>query len=433
VSVSTRSIGEALAAIAGADGVAEGPGVTLDGVRPRWLVRPASMDALAAAVAVAHDAALAVCPVGSGSSLELGTPIEHVDVAIDLRRLDAVLDYNPDDLTVSVQAGVTLDALNRLLLARRQFLPVDPPGGRTRTLGGIAATHAHGPWRVRYRSLRDLVLGLRFVQADGVVTWGGARVVKSVTGYDIPKLMVGALGTLGVLTELTLRLQPLPDLERTWIVSVPGSDAATEFVARLLDSTVQPSRVELLDAAAARAAVPDMTTAALAVSLASVEEAVRAQGATIASMAEACRGKTAEVGTGFWDGYDRATAPASRPLWLKLTTLPSQLAAVLRAAEAEGRAAGADLSVTGCAALGLLRVGVSTLAVEAAGRLIEALRARLIDHGGSVVIERGPRALRARVDPWGPIDPGALALMRALKETFDPTGTLNRGRFVGKI
>jgi glycolate oxidase FAD binding subunit len=430
--VSTPSLAQALAVIAGPDGVVAEPALTLDGVRPRWLVRPASVDALAAAVALAHDASLAVCPMGSGSTLELGAPVEHVDIALDLRRLDTILDYNPDDLTVSVQAGVTLAALNRRLGARRQFLPVDPPGGGMRTLGGIAATHAHGPWRVKYRSVRDLLLGLRFVQADGVITWGGARVVKSVTGYDIPKLMVGALGTLGVLAELTLRLQPLPDVERTWIATFPGADGAAEFVARLLDSTVQPSRVELIGATARRASARD-DTAAVAVSIGSVEDAVRAQGATIAALAQASRGQAVEATATFWDEHERATSPVSRPLWLKITTLPSRLAAVVGAVEAAGLAAGGDVVVTGCAALGLLRVGVADVVLEAAARLVEQLRAAVGEHAGSVVIERGPRALRARVDPWGAAEPGALALMRALKDTFDPAGTLNRGRFVGNI
>jgi glycolate oxidase FAD binding subunit len=432
VSLSTRSLEDALAAVVGPDGVVTEPAYSLDGLRPRWLVRPASVDALAGALAIAHEASLVVSPMGSASSLELGTPLERVDVALDLGRLDTILDYNPDDLTVTVQAGVPLRALNARLRERRQFLPVDPPGGGTRTLGGIAATHAHGPWRLRYRSLRDLLLGVRFVQADGVLTWGGARVVKSVTGYDIPKLMVGSLGTLGILAELTLRLQPLPDVERTWIATLPGADTAAQFVTRLLDSTVQPSRVEWLDTVTRHASAPD-GVAALAVSIASVEEAVRTQGAEIAGIATACRGRTIEAANGFWEAYERATLPASRPLWLKLTTLPSRLGAVVRAVEARGLAAGGDIVISGCAALGLLRVGASNVPLDAAARLVDELRAAVADHGGNVVIERAPRALRARIDPWGPVDPGALAIMRALKEAFDPAATLNPGRFVGGL
>src|SRR5207245_9923324 len=108
--------------------------------------------------------------------------------------------------------------LASLLAARRQFLALDPAGAAARTLGGMTATNASGPLRARYGTMRDLLLGVRFVQADGVVTWGGSKVVKSVSGYDVPKLMVGALGTLGVLGELTLRLHPRPDVEGSWLV-----------------------------------------------------------------------------------------------------------------------------------------------------------------------------------------------------------------------
>src|SRR5207249_679197 len=169
--------------------------------------------------------------------------------------------------------------------ARRQFLPLDPPGAEARTLGGMAATNASGPLRLRYGTLRDLLLGVRFVQADGVSTWGGARVVKSVSGYDVPKLMVGSLGTLGVLTELTLRLQPMPDVTRTWLATAPSIDRTAEIAARLLDSAVQPSRVEWLNAESLRAAGLDPTPAAVAVSIGSVEAAVEAQGAVLGRFA----------------------------------------------------------------------------------------------------------------------------------------------------
>src|SRR5262249_56071589 len=134
-----------------------------------------------------------------GSRVGRGRPATGGGRVGDLRGLDRVIEYNPADLTVTVQAGVSASALTARLAPHRQWLALDPPGGATRTLGGIVATNASGPLRVRYGTSRDLLLGVRFVQADGVVTWGGSKVVKSVSGYDVPKLMVGALGTLGVL------------------------------------------------------------------------------------------------------------------------------------------------------------------------------------------------------------------------------------------
>src|SRR5207247_853145 len=204
-----------------------------------------------------------------------------------------------------------------------------------------------------------LRLGVRFVQADGVMTWGGAKVVKSVSGYDVPKLMVGALGTLGVLGELTLRLHPEPEFEATWLAVFTDLAAAQAFVARLVDSTVQPSRVEILNRAGLAACGAGDGPAAVAVSIGTAEEAVRAQGEAVARFA---------------------------------------------------RGAGASLRT-----------------------LVERLRAFVAPGGGGVIIQRAPAAVRAAVDPWGPVEPGALALMRRLKDEFDAKRVLNPGRFVGGL
>jgi glycolate oxidase FAD binding subunit len=426
VTVSARSLDDALSAVAGPGAVTADPDVTLDGIRPRWRIAPAGVDEVAAVMALARDAELSVCPVGSASTFELGAPIERVDVALDLRRLDTILEDHPEDLTISIQGGVTLDAVRQRLAARRQLLPIDPPGGALRTIGGIAATHAQGPLRLKYRTVRDLLLGVRFVQADGVVTWGGARVVKSVTGYDIPKLMVGSLGSLGVLTELTLRLHPMPDVTRTWIATAPSIEAAGDFVARVSESTIQPSRVEWLNPPVQEATGLDVAAAAVAVSIGSVEEAVRAQGTMLVSVGEAAGVRVAAAPDAFWQTYGTAVAPVAQRVALKVTTLPSEVARVVRAVETRDPGA----SVSGCAPLGVLRVGARDAAAHA---LVEMLRGVVGPHGGSVVVERGPRELRARVDPWGPVDAEVLGVMRGLKTRFDPTGVLNRGRFVGGL
>ena len=211
MSVTTRGLAEALGAIVGASAMAGAPvaGIaTADGRAPRWVVRPSTLQDAARVVALARDENLAVVPHGGGHAQALGFLPERVDLVLDLGGLDAIVEHNPEDMTATVQAGVTAGALATRLAAHRQSLPLDPPGWSGRTIGGIAATGASGPLRMRYGTMRDLLLGVRFIQADGVLTWGGSRVVKSVTGYDVPKLLVGSLGTLAVLGELTLRLHP---------------------------------------------------------------------------------------------------------------------------------------------------------------------------------------------------------------------------------
>ncbi|HEV8643642.1 MAG TPA: FAD-binding oxidoreductase [Methylomirabilota bacterium] len=441
MSVSTRSLEGTLAEIVGRERVSAEPrllaAAAIDGHAPRWVVSPAALEQVAAVLALAHDEKLAVVARGSGSALDLGRPPVRLDAVLDMRGLTRIIEDHPDDLTVSVEAGITAGALAARLAARRQWLPVDPPAWQSRTIGGLVATNAHGPLRARYGTLRDLLLGVRFVAAGGVSTWGGSRVVKSVTGYDVPKLMVGSLGTLGVLTELTLRLHPMPESELTWLAAFPSTGAAQAFVARVLDSPLQPSRVELLNEAALRACAATPARAAVAVAIGSVEAAVRDQGALVEDFARRAGGGAAGAPAAFWERYDRAFTRSDGQMVLQVASLTSRLADTVDLIERghDGLGSDAALMITGCAALGTLRVTLTLTGadLEAAAGFVERLRAFVGDFEGSVVIQSGPAVLRAGVDPWGAIDPAALTLMRALKDEFDPQRLLNPGRFVGGL
>ncbi len=434
MSVTTRGLAEALAGIVGSSAVADAPvaGIAAaDGHAPQWVVRPRTLDEAARVVALAHDEGLALVPRGGGHAQALGFLPERVDLVLDLGGLDAIVEHNPEDMTATVQAGVTAGALAARLAAHRQTLPLDPPGWSGRTIGGIAATGASGPLRMRYGTMRDLLLGVRFIQADGVLTWGGSRVVKSVTGYDVPKLLVGSLGTLAVLGELTLRLHPLPEAEATCLVPVASVDAGQDLAARLVDSTLQPNRLELLDGAALAACGLPPASAAVVVSFGSVASAVRAQQAVVTAEAGRLSTRVETMGPGFWRTYDRMLA-ATGTTRLAVSTLASRLAAT--AAEARAALGSAEsVVVTAGAALGILRIALGAGEPAALATAVERLRAFVASDGGSVVVERGPAALRARVDPWGSVPPPALALMRALKQEFDPRRTLNPGRFVAGI
>jgi glycolate oxidase FAD binding subunit len=435
VSVTTRALADALAAIVGPGGASESAAacaaVAVDGREPRWVTRPRTLDELAGVVALAHEERLAVVPRGSGAAQALGGPPRRVDVVVDLAGLDAILEHNPEDMTATVQAGVTAGALAARLAAHRQMLPLDPPGWTARTLGGIAATAASGPLRLRYGTMRDLLLGVRFVQADGVLTWGGARVVKSVTGYDIPKLLVGSLGTLAVLGELTLRLHPLPEAEATCFIALDSVEAAQELTAAVVDSSLQPNRLELLDSAALAASGLPSATAAVVASFASVAPAVRAQQAALVAQASRAQARVETMGPRFWSTYDRMLGRTGETV-LRVSVTAPRVAAIL--AEARVALSGAPAVVaTACAPLGLLRLACGGGEPAMLAGAIERLRALVAAEDGSLVVERAPAALRARVDPWGPVPAPALALMRGLKQEFDPDRTLNPGRFVDGI
>ena len=438
--MSTRAIADALAKIVGGDRVASDPrrlaAAAVDGVIPRWSIRVSAIEQVSAVLALAWEESLAVVPRGSGSALESGHPPDRVDVVLDLSGMDRVLEDNPDDLTATVEAGLTAGALAARLAPRRQWLPVDPPGVAARTLGGLVATGAHGPLRARYGTLRDFLLGVRFVQADGVVTWGGSRVVKSVTGYDVPKLMVGSLGTLGVLCELTLRLHPRPEAEATRLSTFASVDAAAAFVARVLDSSLEPNRVEFVNGAAlGRLGLSPHAPAAIAISVGSVEDAVRDQLAAVEELAGVGGGKTEPAAADFWEAYAAMLADAGRTLALHVSVPPSSLAKTVNAVER----AVADLLpearavIAGCAALGTVDVLLPESALPVAARLVERARGVVADLGGHTLVTRAPLAVRRTVDPWGPIEPGPMALMRALRDEFDPRRVLNPGRFVGGL
>jgi glycolate oxidase FAD binding subunit len=286
---------------------------------------------------------------------------------------------------------------------------------------------------------------VRFVQADGVVTWGGARVVKSVTGYDVPKLMVGSLGTLGVLAEATLRLHPIPPAWGARLWTFETAVGAAAHVAAIVDSTLQPERVVLLGAGAldaVRDAVPDPPAqvppdgAAVAVSVASTTEAVRAQMTLLERLATEAGGRGTDLTGGFWS---RIGGILAGPVALKLAGEPARVGHWLRQLEHVARDGDVRLITIGEAGSGVIRAALRASGGDGlpsgtwlAGA-VAGLRAALAPESGSLVVERAPRAVKETLDVWGPVAPEVLDVMRRLKHEFDPAGILNPGRFAGGL
>lgn len=439
MAVSTTALTDALAGIVGSEHLSTDP-VSLerhavDGVRPCWIALPTSIEELTRLLCLASEEHLAVVPYGTGARIGVGNLPARADLVIGMRRLSGLVEYQPDDLTVTVEAGITLQALAARLAPRRQFLPLDPLVGAPRSVGGAVAVNDSGPLRVRYGTARDLVLGVRFVQADGTLTWGGAKVVKSVTGYDIPKLLVGSMGTLGILAELTLRLQPMPEAEGHWLFSFPSGERAGAFLASVLDSSLQPTRLELLNREVLSGLGFPRAPAALAVTVGSAIEAVRSQRETLFAFAARNGGEGVAMPEGdLWQRIGQVL-DASNGVLLKVVTLPALTAERLSAIEELAGARRVAACVVAEAGNGVLR---SRLKGNLSGQewereIIIPLRERVAAEGGSVVVEAAPRALKERLDVWGPIDPSVLAIMRRLKAEFDPRGILNPGRFIDRI
>ena len=420
MAVSAVAAHEALADIAGREhclrDASELTRHAIDGVIPSLVVRPASADEVSRVVTLCAVERLAMAPRGAGTSMGLGNPPRRLDVVLDLGRMCALREYVPEDMVATVEAGATLD----------------PPGGGARSVGGVLATHASGPLRFRYGTGRDLLLGARFVQADGTLTWGGAKVVKSVTGYDVPKLLVGSLGTLGVLVEATLRLHPLPPATRSWRFGFPSREAAGAFLAALVDSPLQPDRAALLDGAALRRTGLPVDAIGLLLSIGSAAEAVAHQGEALVRLAAGHGGRSDEVPDAAWASLGAALDGA---LLLRAIGEPRRLLDWVGEAHAGAARAGVEPMVLAQPGHGVLQISVRG-ALDA-GRVVDELvlplRRALEAEGGSLTIEHGPIEIKARCDVWGSIQPEILDIMTRIKSEFDPAGLLNPGRFVGGL
>jgi glycolate oxidase FAD binding subunit len=437
MAVSALAVGEALAQIVGHEHVTGDPAALLrhavDDVTPRWVVWPGSVKDVSELMRLARAEGLAVAPRGSGSSLGLGNPPRRLDLVLDLSRLSAVVDYVPEDLVATVEAGFPLGALNGRLAERDQMLALDPIGGASRTIGGILAGNASGPLRYRYGTGRDMLLGVRFVQADGTITWGGSRVVKSVTGYDVPKLLVGSLGTLGVIVEATLRLHPMPPASGAWLFVFDSSEETAGFVAALRGSSLEPDRVTLLNGEASRLCGHGDRGLTLLVSVGSVKEAVESQGAALGRLGTSHGATPRAVSASLWEALGEAL---SASIVLKLSCEPTRIVSWL--GELERSASRLDLraSVVAQPGSGTLQCAIrgplpGARAIDS--QLLAPLRNGLAVEGGSLVVEHAPGSLKSDLDVWGPIGPEVFAIMSNLKREFDPGGVLNPGRFVGGL
>ena len=439
----------------GADAITTDPEAlsqaAVEGVTPSLILRPGCEEDVSATLAWADHAGLAVIPRGSGTTLGYGMPPARGQVVLGLDRLDQILEYEPADLTVTAQAGVTLGRLQQALGERRQWLPIDPARGAGRTLGGLVATAASGPHRQGYGTLRDLLIGLRIVQADGMVYQGGAKVVKNVAGYDIPKLMVGSLGTLGVFTELTFKLQPLPRATATLAVTCDTLETAAGLAGQAVTSTLTPMALTVLDSGAAghlSGAAPDAASldggeAVLLARFGGIPQAVGRQIRELGQMAERRSGvrltRIIEDDQGVWPTV--ADLPLDltekRAVRLKNAVVPTRLGEALRAGRSVGQAHNLAVGQVAHAGAGVIYTtlrgyGEEDERNERKARAVQALRAAIIAFGGTSVVEHAPLAVKTQVDVWGPTRPD-FRLMQAVKAQFDPKGTLNPGRFVGGI
>lgn len=381
----------------------------VDGVPARWVAWPGSTEEVSAVLRAAAGLGLRIVARGTGTRLAWGLPPTDLDLIVDVSRMDRVVAHVAGDLVVTVQAGLRMAALQDALARHRQRLALDGGDTLAGTIGGTIATASSGPLRYRYGSVRDLLIGITVVLADGTIARAGGTVVKNVAGYDLGKLYAGSLGTLGVITEAVWRLHPLPEACR-WITTTTADPAhAAAAIAAVRTSQLDPVALEV-DRRAPGGAVT------VGVAVEGVPGGIDARAGAVADLLGAAAGTPATV---VEDAPDWWGQPLPSP-HATVTCEPTGLADLL--ATAPG-------SLRGSAGAGVLTAGPSDDA--RLGAELAQLRETARRHGGSAVLRCAAPSRKAGLDVWGPVP--ALALMRRLKDQFDPEHRLAPGRFIGGI
>jgi len=475
--VELKQILEELSGITGPDRLKTDPSVTtqyaVDGVVPKAVAFPKDTRMVAALVQCACRGNLAMVPWGSGTKMAMGNPPKRLDLVVCMARMNHMLDVDTANLTITVEAGVKFRDVQARLATEEDrcylpledlkteagdfvcsdrshsgcFLPIDPPFSERATLGGIVAANTTGPRRLLYGLPRDLVLGVRFVTPKGDIIGAGGKTVKNVSGYDVSKLMIGSLGSLGILCEMTLRLLPLPEKMETLLFSFDSFSDAGAFAGAILGTKLLPAAVEVANHAAIenldfRGSL-DFTPGSyvVMVALEAFDEAVARMRKELLAMAPHFKAKghtlvQEEKHRLFWltVGELQGTALQRFPrlVALQLNYPLSAWKTVFEFADKTLSQARTDHTMLCHAGNGLTLVNLlpnpkgadDTALVEAARTLLAECR----NAGGNLVVQRAPADLKKALPIWG--EPGSdLPLMKRIRVELDPSGVMNPGRF----
>ena len=392
------TITASLAAITGPEHVRTSGGATA--------VAPGTSEEVAAILRFAQENHFAVVPWGGGTKRGWGYAVAPA-VILETHRLNAVREHTWQDMTCTVEAGCTWAALQLALAQHGQYVALDPLWPEKATVGGIVATNDSGALRLRYGSLRDLIIGMTIVLADGTIAHTGGKVVKNVAGYDLHKLMTGAFGTLGVITSVNFRLHSIPKCTQSYTFSAPVAEPLGSWMLKLLHEQLSTLSIQLRSTAEGFH---------LDIQLASLPEVLQTQADLLESLGRV-EGLAIEVATpAVWDARQQLF---TQDLVCKATMLPSEIASFAERVRSLGGESATQAT------------GIMTACFPAAAaNQLPQLRRDLEAASGSLVVLKQPA--ESNLDCWGTL-PDSLPLMREIKGRFDPEGVLNPGRFLGGI
>jgi glycolate oxidase FAD binding subunit len=447
----------------------------IDGIVPAAVAKPASAEEVAEIVRFAALEKLALILCGNRTKLAIGMPPSRYDIALDMTALHQIAHYDPADLTVSVDAGTPLAKLNAVLFEHKQFLPLLVPWYSRSTVGGTLASGVHSPLQQFYGTARDFLIGAEFVTGSGALTKSGGRVVKNVTGYDLHKLLIGSLGTLGVITRLNFRTFPSPLASRGFVASFGNAEGAIALRRAIVESSLTPLTFDIVSAELAQLfatrtpATPEAAVFAgenrsagqtslpnignwfrplewqLCAAFAGTPEVLDRYARDLTRLAEQSRATSTAI-------LDDTTRPSlcgrlreSLSLLLdsspataifKISVLPSQHAALFANLRQIADRAGIPHALVaragGTIYFALLPSSANNETTAQLARCTTQIFDSISSAGGNATLLFAPRALKQRINVWGLPRPD-LALMRRLKTAFDPQNIFASGRFAGGI
>lgn len=396
----------------------------VDGKQPALVCAPQSAEQIAAVLRICSEAEASVIPWGGGTAMALGNPPRQADVVVKTTSLTRVIEHDHANLTATVQSGSALNALQNALAPQKQFAPFDPPFAERSTIGGVVAANLNGPRRASYGSVRDLIIGMKVVLASGEQIKAGGKVVKNVAGYDMCKLFTGSLGTLGIITEVTLRVAPIAESNATVVVTGSLAQAA-QLAQELAASKLLPTAVFLSN---------DFTeqTWQLSAGFEGFETTVARQLSDVASMAQRS-GMNAE----------QFRAEKHQSVWQEISDFPLQPNRLIYRVTVPRASVMEIVNVvkSWCndgqypvivADIVMGTVWIAQKPSDEYARQFAKLIALAQQQHGHAVMFAAPSELKSAIDVWGPAPP-TLSLMREIKQQFDPKGTINPGRFVGRL
>ncbi len=451
---------------------------SVDDLTPRAVVFPANTKEVSEVMRCAHKNDISMVVWGSGTKMGMGNPPKNLDLVLCTKRMNHMLDVDVANLTITVEAGVKFRDIQARLGTQEDrcylpiedleteadeficsdrshsgcFLPIDPLYAEKATIGGIIAANSTGPRRLLYNLPRDQILGVRFVTPQGDIIGSGGKTVKNVSGYDISKLMLGSFGSLGVITEITLRLLPLPEKMETVAISFGSFADAAACAEKIFETTLLPAAVEVMN-----------DTACEALGMQDVPKVAKG-GCLLAAAFEAftpaverMKKEILEMGKAIGSDDDAVFSEDDhRVFWLKVSDINSTLKTkspgligvkynypisewkgLLEFAKDTLDKSGLEFSVqahsgNGISHINLLLAKDDSDAVEKGVKALDQLLEKCLSVEGNMVVQNAPVELKNKLKVWG--KPGSdFVAMKRIKEEIDPAGIMSKGRYIGGL